>query len=369
MRTGGTSTNAERSGCPTLTLGVEEEFLLLDNSDGRPVDRAPAILTLLGDEPQVKHEFLRSQLETVTGVCTDLGQVEEELARLRRLAAGAAKEMDCHLVATGMAPQRGPCLCPVTADPRYLQLIARYGPLAAGPGTCGCHVHIGIPSRELSVRVLARLRPYLATLLALSANSPIADGRDTGWASSRYLRWTRWPTAVPPRAWRSVADYDAAVRRLILRGDALDERGVYFHARLSPRYPTVELRIMDACLTIDDTLLVAGLARALVGLAIDNERDGVPIKAVSSRRIAADLRTAARHGLLAHAADPYTGALAPHRLLLDGVLNRLAKPEPIARLLRCLALRGTGADRQRAMWVQADTPQHFAQLLADATLC
>ncbi|MGP3910817.1 carboxylate-amine ligase [Nonomuraea sp. 10N515B] len=368
MRAGGTSTTAERSGRPTLTLGVEEEFLLLDRSDGCPVDRAPGILSLLGGEPRVKYEFLRYQLETVTRVCTDLGQVAEELAWSRRIAAGAATALDCHLVATGMAPQRGSTLCPVTADPRYLRLVARYGALAAGPGTCGCHVHVGIPSRELGVRVLARLRPYLATLLALSANSPVADGRDTGWASSRYLRWTRWPSAVPPRVWRSAADYDAAVRRLILRGDALDERGVYFHARLSPRYPTVELRIMDACLTVEDTILVAGLAQALVALAISDERRQVPIKAISNRRIADELRAAARHGLLAHTVDPYTGSTVPHRLLLDGVLNRLPEPQPIARLLHRLALRGTGADRQRAMWASADTPQRFAQFLADATL-
>ncbi|WP_165974979.1 carboxylate-amine ligase [Nonomuraea deserti] len=337
MRTDGTSASAEHCAGPTLTLGVEEEFVLLDRSDGRPVDRAPAILVLLGGEPRVKAEFLRYQLETVTGVCTDLGQVGEELARSRRLAACAATELDCHLVATGMAPQRGPGQCPVTADPRYLQVVARYGSLAAGPGTCGCHVHVGVPSRELGVRVLARLRPYLATLLALSVNSPVADGRDTGWASSRYLRWTRWPSAVPPRVWRSAAAYDATVRRLILRGDALDERGVYFHARLSPRYPTVEVRIMDVCLTVEDTTLVAGLARALVALAIDDERRGVPVRVISGRRIAAELRAAARHGLVAHAVDPYTGVLVPHHLLADAVLDRLPEPEPIAGLLRCLA--------------------------------
>jgi carboxylate-amine ligase len=369
MRAGGTFTTApERPGSPTLTLGVEEEFLLLDRADGRPADRAPAILTLLDGEPRVKYEFMRYQLETVTGVCTDLGQLGAELARLRRLAAGAATELGCRLVASGMAPRDGAGLCPVTADPRYLEVVARYGPLAAGPGTCGCHVHVGVPSRELGVRVLSRLRPYLATLLALSVNSPIADGRDTGWASSRYLRWTRWPSAVPPRVWRSAGDYDAAVRRLILQGDALDERGVYFHARLSPRYPTVELRIMDACLTVEDAVLVAGLARALVALAIDEEGRGVPIKVISSRRIAAELRAAARRGLGAHAVDPYTGCTVPHPLLLDGVLSRLPEPDPIARLLRRLARRGTGADRQRAMWARAGTPQRFARLLADAAL-
>ena len=99
-------------------------------------------------------------------------------------------------------------------------------------------MHVGVPSRDLGVQVLARLRPWLASLLAITVNSPIADGRDTAWASSRYLAWSRWPTARPPAVWPDAAAYDAAVRGLIGRGAALDERGIYLLARLSPRPPS-----------------------------------------------------------------------------------------------------------------------------------
>src|SRR5207247_11147259 len=104
----------------------------------------------------------------------------------------------------------------------------RYGPVVAEAGTCACHVHVGVPSRDLGVQVLARLRPWLAPLLAITANSPIAGGRDTGWASWRYVLQSRWPTATPPAAWPDAAAYDAAVRRLIGQGAAIDERSVYF---------------------------------------------------------------------------------------------------------------------------------------------
>ena len=122
-------------------------------------------------------------------------------------------------------------------------------------------MHVGVPSREAGVQVLARLRPWLAPLLAVSANSPIAGGHDTRWASWRYPIWSRWPTALPPAAWPDAAAYDAAVRRLIGQGAALDERSVYFLARLSPRYPTVEVRVADVCLNAGTA--VADRQRAL----------------------------------------------------------------------------------------------------------
>ncbi len=195
------------------------------------------------------------QVETGTRVCTGLDDLGRELIRLRRLAAAAAARLGCRLVASGVAPYRTPGLAAITGQPRYRELARRYGPVVAEAGTCGCHVHVGVPSRDLGVQVLARLRPWLAPLLAVTANSPIAGGHDTGWASWRYLAWSRWPTAVPPAVWPDAAAYDTAVRRLIGRGAALDERSVYFLARLSPRYPTVEVRVADVCLDTGTAVL------------------------------------------------------------------------------------------------------------------
>ncbi len=220
-----------------ITLGVEEEFVLLDPSTGATVLAGPELVRMLGGEPGIAQELMRFQVETGTRVCTGLDDLGRELIRLRRLAAAAAAHLGCRLVASGVAPYRTPGLAAVTGQPRYQELARRYAPVVAEAGTCGCHVHVGVPSRDLGVQVLARLRPWLAPLLAVSANSPIAGGHETGWASWRYPIWSRWPTAVPPAAWPDAAAYDAAVRRLIARGAALDERSVYFLARLSPSYP------------------------------------------------------------------------------------------------------------------------------------
>jgi len=358
-----------------ITLGVEEEFVLLDPSTGATVLAGPDLVRMLDGEPGVQQELMRFQVETGTPVCTGLDDLGRELIRLRRLAAAAAAHLGCRLVASGVAPYRTPGLAAVTDQPRYQELARRYGPVVADAGTCGCHVHVGVPSREAGVQVLARLRPWLAPLLAVSANSPVTGGHETGWASWRYPIWSRWPTAVPPAAWPDAAAYDTAVRRLIAQGAALDERSVYFLARLSPRYPTVEVRVADVCLDAGTAVLLAGLTRALVATALAEARRGTPVPAAPARQVAAALAAAARHGLAGAAADPVTGqavdAPALRARLLDHVYPALSDhgdTETITRLLHRLDQRGTGADRQRALFTSAASEPAFIIALARATL-
>ena len=358
-----------------ITLGVEEEFVLLDPSTGATVLAAPELVRMLGGEPGVRQELMRFQVETATGVCTGLDEVGRELVRLRRLAAAAAAHLGCRLVASGVAPYRTPGLAAVTRQPRYRELARRYGPVVANAGTCACHVHVGVPSRDLGVQVLARLRPWLAPLLAVTANSPIAGGHDTGWASWRYAIQSRWPTAVPPEVWPDAAAYDTAVRRLIGRGAALDERNVYFLARLSPRYPTVEVRVADVCLDAGTAVLAAGLTRALVATALAEARRGTPVPAAPARQVAAALAAAARHGPSGAGVDPVTGQAADaatlRSRLLDHVYPALSDhddTETVTGLLRRLDDRGTGGDRQRALFTSGVSTPAFITALARATL-
>ena len=223
--------------------------------------------------------------------------------------------------------------------------------------------------------MLARLRPWLAPLLAITVNSPIADGRDTAWASSRYLALSRWPTAAPPAVWPDAAAYDAAVRRLIGRGAALDERGIYLLARLSPRYPTVEVRVADACLDASTAVLLAGLTRALVATALAETRQGIPVPAAPTRWVNAALAAAARRGLAGPGVDPFTGQAADARSLRSRLLDHAypalsdrGDAQTITGLLRRLDDRGTGADRQRALFASAGSAPGFTEALARATL-
>lgn len=359
-----------------ITLGVEEEFVLLDPSTGAAVLAGPDLARSLGGEPGIHPEVMRFQAETATKVCTSLDDLGRELIRLRRLAADAAAAAGCRLVASGIPPYRAPGLAAVTDQPRYRELARRYGPLVAeAGGACGCHVHVGVPSRDLGVQVLARLRPWLAPLLAITVNSPIADGRDTAWASYRYPVWSRWPTASVPGQWPDAAAYDAAVRGLVGRGAALDERGVYFLARLSPRHPTVEVRVADTCLDVGNAVLLAGLTRALVATALAEARQGMPLPAAPAWRVNAALVAAARHGLGAAAVDPFTGHAVDARRVRSRLIEYVypalcdrGDAQMITVLLRRLDQAGTGAERQRALFASGASAARFVQALARATL-
>jgi glutamate---cysteine ligase / carboxylate-amine ligase len=359
-----------------ITLGVEEEFVLLDPRTGAAVPTGPDVARMRDGEPGIRPEVMRFQVETATRVCTSLDDLDSELHRLRQLAADAAASAGCLLVASGIAPYCAPGLAAVTDQPRYRELVRHYGPLVAeAGGACGCHVHVGVPSRDLGVQVLARLRPWLAPLLAITVNSPIAGGHDTGWASRRYSAWSRWPTATPPAAWPDAAAYDAAVRRFIKQGAALDEQNIYLLARLSPRYPTVEVRVADACLHAGTAVLLAGLTRALVATALTEARQGTPVPVASARHVDAALTAAARYGLAGPAVDPFTGqrvdAHSARSRLIDHVYSQLSgrgDAQLIIGLMRRLDQEGTGTDRQRALFASGASPPGFVQALARATL-
>ena len=169
-----------------ITLGVEEEFVLLDPSTGVTVPAGPDLVRMLGGEPGVQQELMQFQVETGTRVCSGLDDLGRELVRLRRLAAAAAADLDCRLVASGVAPYRTPGLAALTCQPRYQELARRYGPVVAdaapAPATCTS----GSPPGTWASRSWRGCGPGLATLLAVTANSPIADGHDTGWARCLY---------------------------------------------------------------------------------------------------------------------------------------------------------------------------------------
>lgn len=360
---------------PCRTIGVEEEFLLLDAVTGRAVFGAPDVVRLLEHEPAVTPEFMRYQIETATPVCADLGQVRAELVRLRGVLADAAGRVGCVLVAAGVLPFDAPSdLAAITDQPRYRELVDRFPTLLTDGGTCGCHVHIGVPTRELGVQVLARLRPWLPHLLAVSANSPFALGQDTGWASRRHPMWSQWPTARPPEIWADTMAYDRAMRDAVDSGDAVDERGVYWHARLSPRYPTVEIRISDVCLSVDDAVLLAGLVRALVATAVEEFREGRPAPAVRTATITAALSAAARYGLGGPGIDVFSGEVVAQQQLFQGLLDHVrpglavtGDTGEVDRLAAGVLLGGAGADRQRELRAASATTAEFVAALADAT--
>jgi glutamate---cysteine ligase / carboxylate-amine ligase len=337
------------------TVGVEEEFLLIDADTATAAARVDEVEAALDPaiRRQMRREFHASQLELATGVCTELADLRGQIATLRRSAATAAATVGCRLVAVGTAVIDGPPP-PVTDDPRYARMAERFGAIADTPGLCGCHVHVGVPDRELAVLVCNHLRPWLPVLQATAANSPFADGRDTGHASWRSVLWGQWPSAGPTPYLRDLRDYECTVERMIATGVMMDEGMIYWYARPSVRYPTVEVRVGDVCATVEDTVLVAALIRALVDTVIGDIHAGRPAPDVPDGLLAAAHWRAARDGLEGHGVDAVTATVTPawgqlDRLVgtIEPALTRHGDLAAVHDLLDLLRQRGTGAARQR----------------------
>jgi carboxylate-amine ligase len=339
-----------------LTLGVEEEFLLLDPVTGVNVPIAELVIAALpGDLRQQGRLGLRtSMVEMATSVCVDVAELREQVTRHRLMLGAAASAAGARLVAVGATPVDDPHRS-VPERPRYKDMVQRYGPLALDPALCGCHVHVGVPDRELAVRVCNRLRVWLPVIQAMTANSPLHAGVDTGHASWRSVQLGRWPGAGPTPHFSSAAEYDDTVAALIASGVMIDEAMVSWYARPSMSYPTVEVRVGDVGPTADDTVLAAALIRALVATMIDDERAGVPVEEVRDCVLAAAHWHAARDGLDATLPDlRLGGVLRPAWELVDELLAVVSPALlrhgdivlVVAQLIR-LRNHGTGAARQR----------------------
>ncbi|QOC90538.1 carboxylate-amine ligase [Micromonospora craniellae] len=343
-----------------LTVGVEEEFLLVDPDGGAAVPAVEAVLEQVPAElhGQVEREFQTSQIEIGSPPGLELSSIRHSLALLRAALADAADAAGAQLLAIGTGPIDGP-VPPVVDKPRFDRMIERYRLLVPGPGNNGMHVHVGVPDPDTGVQVLNHVRPWLPILHAVTANSPFSRGEDTGYASWRSIEWERWPSVAPTPFLTSHHHYRRLIDQLIGSGVMLDEGMLYWYARLSAKYPTVELRIGDVCPTVDDAVLVAGLVRALVATALDDIAAGrPPLPAAHHLLVGAHWR-AAHDGLEGDAVDLTSGELRPawdllHQLVgrLGPALDRHGDLAEVTDLLDRLREHGTGAARQRAVYAR-----------------
>ncbi|WP_030436372.1 glutamate--cysteine ligase [Actinoplanes subtropicus] len=358
-----------------LTLGIEEEYILVDAVEPRGVEAVEQVVDLIPDaiRGSVQHEYLRSQIEVASPPQLKLSDLYQAMRELRREVAGAAERAGTRLLAVGTGPAAGP-VARVVDRPRYHRMREHYGDLSPGQGMCGTHVHVSIPDGETGVRVLNHLRPWLPVFHAATANSPLFGGRDTGYASWRSMMWERWPTVGPTPYLESLAEYETLVADLEQTGAMLDEGMLYWYARLSAHYPTVEIRMGDVTPTLDDAMLLAALARALVATLLRDVRDDVPAPKVSHPLLMAAHWRAAHDGLEGLAVDLATREPRPAwrlmRQLFDHVRPELERHGDLriaTVLMGRLRAHGTGAARQRAILSQRGSVDDVVTWLANAT--
>ncbi|MBM7804289.1 carboxylate-amine ligase [Geodermatophilus bullaregiensis] len=359
------------------TVGVEEELLVVDPS-GVPVPLGPEALEVAsrrgeGETPaeheRAEHEraghgrdggspghlvpeLKQQQLELGTRVCTDLAEVTGELRYWRSRADAAAQAVGARVAALASSPV---AVDPVTTPgERYARMAETFGLTALEQLTCGCHVHVSVADDEEGVAVLDRIRVWLPVLTALTVNSPFWLGRDSGYASFRSQSWSHWPSSGATELFGDAATYHRVVADLVATRTIVDAGMVYFDARLSQTWPTVEVRTADVCLRVEDAVTHAGLVRGLVETAAREWRAGTPAPRVRSELLRVAAWRAGRSGTAGELVHPRTGRPAPAAdvvaALLEHLTPALKATGDAARVSAGVGevlTRGTGADLQR----------------------
>jgi glutamate---cysteine ligase / carboxylate-amine ligase len=361
-------------------MGVEEEFLLVDARSGLPAPAADEVLAEHAsngkdddDAGTLERELTLQQVETSTPVVQDLAELRRALVTRRAEVAAAAEAAGAVPLATGTSPL--PVTARTTPAPRYRRMTEAFGLTAREEITCGCHVHVGVASDEEAVGALDRIRPWLSPLVAIAANSPFWQGQDTAYASYRTQVWGRWPSAGATAAFGSAEAYHRCVDDLLRTGTILDEGMVYFDVRLSRAYPTLEVRVADVALDVDDAVLVAALSAALVETGAREWRDGVPPAGVRTEVLRLATWRAARSGLEGELVDVVGRAPVPAPVLLGRLVEHVrpaledaGRLDDVRTLVDQVCARGTGAARQRAAFARRGRLRDVVELLAGRTV-
>ncbi|EFG65048.1 glutamate--cysteine ligase, partial [Streptomyces sp. SPB074] len=283
------------------TVGVEEEPLLVDEGTGEPRARAAAMLASAearageGEDSPLESALHGQQIEFATIPRADIDELADEIRPLRTTTDALARRAGARVAALATSPL--PVSPSVNDGERYRWVRDKFGALAQEQLTCGCHVHVSVASDAEGVAVLDRIRPWLPPILALSANSPYWQGKDTAYGSHRARVWNRWPSAGPYDISGSPQAYEARVRAMVGTGVLRDKGMIYFDARLSHRWPTVETRVADVCLDARTPPLLAALCRALVDTAAREAAGHVPPQQVPTAVLRLASWQAARSGL------------------------------------------------------------------------
>lgn len=369
-----TDMNDKEKGSAMRTFGVEEELLLVEATTLQPLPAGEWVTTLQGQTSPTGHgvtaELQQEQLEVTCPPQTTLAGQLEAIRTGRALAEDAATRVGGRVVALSTAP--GAVTPHLVPDPRYRRIQERFGITATEQLTCGFHIHVAITSRQEAVTVLDRIRTWLPTLLALSANSPFWHGIDTGYASYRYQAWSRWPTAGPTERFGSPAGYARHRAALLATGVPVDAGMLYYDARICEHHPTVEIRVTDVCLDPEHAAVLAALARALVETAARQWRTEAPDVPASLLR--AWSWQASRSGVEGRLIDPATGTPAPAgdvvaRLLetLRPVLAEYGEEEQVEAVVTDILRQGTGARHQRQAYAARHDLRDVVAAAAEAT--
>lgn len=344
---------------PSFSVGIEEEYLLVDRRSRDLVSHAPAGLMSECEaalEGQVSPEFLQCQIEVGTRVCDGLDAARHDLARLRSSIAQVSAGHGLAPIAASTHPFARWADQRHTHKERYEVLAKDLQVVVRRMLISGMHVHIGIEDEDIRIDLFNQLIYFLPHLLVLSTSSPFWQGRDTGLKSYRLIVFDSLPRTGLPPGFSSYGEYERVVQVLVQAGLIEDATKIWWDLRPSAKFPTLELRICDVCTRLDDAICVAALFRCLARMLYRLRRDNQRWRSYDRFLINENRWRAVRYGTGEGLIDFGRGAVAPFADLLDEILNFIRPDaehfgcEKEVEHARTILAGGTSADRQLAAY-------------------
>ena len=340
---------------PTFTIGIEEEYLIVDPETRDLVKDMPKGLMKDCEEiigGQVSPEFLRSQIEIGTKVCSSVAEARADLARLRLAVAEVSGKYGLAPIAASTHPFANWFRQQHADKERYNALARALGGVIRRLLICGMHVHVAVEDEDMRIDLMNQVLYFMPHLLALSTSSPFWQGMDTGLKSYRTSVFRAVPRTGMPEEFQGWADYQRHVNVLTEAGVIEDATKLWWDLRPSARYPTLEMRASDICTSIDDAMTIAAFYRSLLAMLYERRLDNQRWRIYSRMLINENLWRAQRYGTSESLIDFGRGMLVPYPELVDEMIELV---RPAAEDLGCVAEiehaseivgRGTSADRQ-----------------------
>jgi len=339
---------------PSLTLGIEEEYQIVDPETGELRSYITQILedghiTVEGVQP----ELHQSVVEVGSSVCQTPAEIRGEVVRLRRAVMDLATEDGLEILAAGTHPFSSWMDQEITPLERYLGVEEDLQDLARKNLIFGMHVHVGIEDREFLIDAMKVSRYFLPHILALSTSSPFWIGRKTGLKSYRSVQWRNFPrTGVPP-TFGTYADYEQMVQILISGKCIEDPSKIWWDIRPHHLYPTLEFRVCDMCTRVDEAVCIAAIFQALIAKLWKLRRDNMTFRVYPLSLIEENKWRAVRYGVEGNLLDlgqerERSARKVIHELVawfLDDVVDDLGSREQVEYAFKILE-EGTSADRQ-----------------------
>jgi glutamate---cysteine ligase / carboxylate-amine ligase len=347
---------------PPFTVGIEEEYLLVDASS-RDVDENPPaqVLEVCSErgDGQIQPEFLRSQLEVSTRVCRSIAEVRADLARLRGIIVEVTGEHGLAPIAASTHPFARSTLQMPTEKEQFFALAREMQSAARRLMVCGMHVHVGIDDDDLRVDLMNQLSYFVPHLVALSCSSPFWEGEQTGLMSFRLNVFSSLPRTGLPERFSGYSELRRHLDMLVRNGMIENTTKMWWDVRPNPRYPTVEMRVMDTCTSIDDSVCLAALVLCLARMLYRLRRSNLSWRWYKNVLIEENRWRAMRYSFDEKLLDLARGELRPFSELADELIGLVREDAqelgcvPEVEYVRTILERGTSAHRQLRTYEEA----------------